>query len=115
MASQADRCRCHLWQAGQSDIESGGGYKGTTLLWWKWLPVADVVAFLIPDGLVDMPGDYARHQSDGSFVPNYKDNLLAIAQGNIWLGSIPMLDGHIWDSFSVSLWQWVLAFSLEFL
>ena len=81
------------------DIESGGGYKGTTLLWWKWLPVADVVAFLIPDGLVDMlPGDYARHQSDGSFVPNYKDNLLAVAQGNIWLGSIPMLDGHIWDS-----------------
>ena len=81
------------------DVESGGGYKGTTLLWWKWLPIADVVAFLIPDSLVDiLPGDYARHQPDGSFVPNYKDKLLAIAQGDIWLGSIPMLDGHIWDS-----------------
>ena len=81
------------------DLASGGGYKGTTLLWWKWLPVADVVAFLIPDGLVDMlPGDYARHQPDGSFMPNYKDNLLAIAQGDVYLGSVPMLDGHIWDS-----------------
>ena len=27
-----------------------------------------------------------------------KDKLLAVAQGDIWLGSIPMLDGHIWDS-----------------
>ena len=81
------------------DLSAGGGYKGTTLLWWKWLPVADVVAFLTPDGLVDMlPGDYARHQPDGSFMPNYKDNLLAFAQGEVYLGSVPMLDGHIWDS-----------------
>lgn len=81
------------------DLAAGGGYKGTTLLWWKWLPVADVVAFIIPDGLVDMlPGDYARHQPDGSFMPNYKDKLLAFAQGEVYLGSVPMLDGHIWDS-----------------
>ena len=81
------------------DLAAGGGYKGTTLLWWKWLPVADVVAFVIPDGLVDMlPGDYARHQTDGSFMPNYKDKLLAFAQGEVYLGSVPMLDGHIWDS-----------------
>ena len=96
------------------DIESGGGYKGTTLLWWKWL--AYCRCLLPSDSRWSgryAPGDYARHQPDGSFVPNYKDKLLAaIAQGDIWMGSIPMLDGHIWDSFSVSLWQWVLAFSL---
>jgi len=81
------------------DLSAGGGYKGTTLLWWKWLAVSDVVAFLIPDGLVDMlPGDYARHQPDGSFMPNYKDKLLAFAKGEVYLGSVPMLDGHIWDS-----------------
>jgi len=81
------------------DLESGGGYKGTTLLWWKWLPIADVVAFLIPDGLVDMlPGSYGTHGDAGEFKPNYKDRLLAFAQGDVNLGSVPMLDGHIWDS-----------------
>ena len=40
------------------DIENGGGYKGSTLLWWKWLPIADMIAFIIPDSLVDvLPGD----------------------------------------------------------
>ena len=32
-------------QLANPDLESGGGYKGTTLLWWKWLPIADVLAF----------------------------------------------------------------------
>ena len=81
------------------DIAGGGGYKGTTLLWWKWLPVANVVGFLIPDGLVDMlPGRYGTHGDDGIFQPNYKDHLLAVAQGDVDLGAVPMLDGHIWDS-----------------
>ena len=81
------------------DIASGGGYKGTTLLWWKWLPIANIADFLIPDGLIDMlPGSYATHGADGSFTPGYKDNLLAFAQGEVNLGYIPMLDGHIWDS-----------------
>ena len=81
------------------DLESGGGYKGTTLLWWKWLPIADVVALLIPDGLVDMlPGSYGTHGDSGQFKPNYKDRLLAVAQGDVNLGFLPMLDGHIWDS-----------------
>lgn len=81
------------------DLESGGGYKGTTLLWWKWLNIADVVGFLIPDGLVDiLPGTYGTHGPDGDFKPHYKDHLLALAQGDVYLGSIPMLDGHIWDS-----------------
>ena len=81
------------------DIDNGGGYKGTTLLWWKWLAVADVVAFLVPDGLIDiMPGEYGALDANGEFVPNYKDTLLAFAQGDISLGHVPMLDGHIWDS-----------------
>ena len=81
------------------DLESGGGYKGTTLLWWKWLNIADVLSFLIPDGLVDiLPGTYGTHGPDGDFKPHYKDHLLALAQGDVYMGSIPMLDGHIWDS-----------------
>ena len=81
------------------DLENGGGYKGTTLLWWKWLSIADVVGFLIPDGIVDLlPGSYGTHGADGAFQPHYKDHLLALAQGDVYLGSVPMLDGHIWDS-----------------
>ncbi len=81
------------------DLASGGGYKGTTLLWWKWLSIADVVDFIIPDGLVDiLPGSYGKHGPDGSFMPTYKDNILAFAQGDVNLGYVPWLDGHIWDS-----------------
>ena len=81
------------------DLENGGGYKGTTLLWWKWLSIADVVGFLLPDGIVDiLPGSYGTHGADGAFQPHYKDHLLALAQGDVYLGSVPMLDGHIWDS-----------------
>jgi taurine transport system permease protein len=81
------------------DLENGGGYKGTTLLWWKWLPISDVVSFVIPDALIDfLPGDYGRLNDDGRFEPNYKDWMLALAQGDVYLGAVPMLDGHIWDS-----------------
>ena len=88
-----------FWTLGNPDLEAGGGYKGTVLLWWKWLPVSSIVDFIIPDGLIDMlPGSYGTHDQDGQFMPNYKDKLLAFAQGEVYLGSIPMLDGHIWDS-----------------
>ena len=81
------------------DLENGGGYKGTTLLWWKWLPLADVVALLIPDGFVDLlPGSYGKLDESGGFQPNYKDWMLSLAQGDVYMGSVPMLDGHIWDS-----------------
>ena len=86
-------------QLANPDVENGGGFKGITLLWWKWLPIADVVSFVVPDGIADIiPGDYAKHASDGTITPGFKDNLLAFARGDIYLGSIPMLDGHIWDS-----------------
>lgn len=81
------------------DVENGGGYKGTTLLWWKWLPVSDVVSFLIPDSLIDLlPGDYGQLNDKGEFEANYKDWVLGLAQGDVYLGAVPMLDGHIWDS-----------------
>lgn len=81
------------------DVENGGGYRGFPLLWWEWVPVADVVAFFVPDWIADAwPGEYARHGSDGTIKPNFKDKLLAVAQGDVNLGYFPMLDGHIWDS-----------------
>jgi taurine transport system permease protein len=81
------------------DVEHGGGFKGIPLLWWRWLPLSDVVAFVIPDWVADiLPGDYARHGTDGTIAPNFKDRVLAVAQGDVDLGSIPFLDGHLWDS-----------------
>jgi taurine transport system permease protein len=81
------------------DVKNGGGYKGNPLFWWKWLPVSDAVAFIIPDWIADiMPGEYARHADDGSITPNFKDKLLSVAQGEVNLGSIPMFAGHLWDS-----------------
>ena len=88
-----------LGRLANPNTDEGGGFKGTTLLWWKWLAIADVVDFFIPDGLVDMlPGSYGTHDAKGAFEPNYKDKLLAFASGEVNLGYVPMLDGHIWDS-----------------
>ncbi|MGB2491925.1 MAG: ABC transporter permease [Candidatus Puniceispirillum sp.] len=99
-------------QLANPNLETGGGYKGSTLLWWKWLSIADVVDFLIPDGLVDaLPGSYGTHGTAGEFKPNYKDKLLAVAQGDVYMGSIPMLDGHIWDS----LFRVIVALTLGIL
>ena len=43
------------------NVDEGGGFKGTPLLWVKWLAVADVVGFFIPDGVVDvLPGGYGK-------------------------------------------------------
>ena len=76
-----------------------GGVKGVRLLWVKWLPISDISSVLIPNGLVDMlPGSYPTHQPDGTFRHNYKSRLLAFANGDVNLGYIPMLDGHVWDS-----------------
>ena len=81
------------------NIEKGGGYKGTTLLWWKWLSISELIAVAIPDHFIDLfPGEYSQHDSQGKFNPKLKDLMLQFAQGDIYLGSIPMLDGHIWDS-----------------
>ena len=81
------------------DIEAGGGYKGIPLFWWKWLPLQDVVGFFVPDSIADIwPGEYAQLGPDGTITPSFKDDLLAFARGEAYLGAIPMLDGHLWDS-----------------
>ena len=81
------------------DLENGGGFKGQKLFWWRWMPIADVVAFVVPDWIADIvPGDYARHANNGTITPKFKDKLLAFAQGNVNLGVVPMFDGHLWDS-----------------
>ena len=36
------------------NLNDGGGYKGTVLLWWKWLELSNIVDFFIPDGLIDL-------------------------------------------------------------
>ena len=86
-------------QLANPDVDNGGGFKGIALFWWKWLPISDIVSFVVPDWIADIwPGEYSRHGSDGTITPNFKDNLLKFVQGDIYLGAIPMFDGHIWDS-----------------
>ena len=88
-----------FWQLANPNVTADGGFKGIPLLWWKWLPISDVVAFMIPDWIADaLPGDYAQHSSDGVVSPNFKDKVLSLSQGDVNLGYIPMLDGHVWDS-----------------
>lgn len=99
-------------QLANPDLENGGGYRGVTLLWWKWLPIAEVVGFLFPDWIADVwPGEYASHGSDGTISPNFKDKLLAFAQGEVSLGYIPWFEGHIWDS----MFRVLMALSLGIL
>ena len=86
-------------QLSNPDIEAGGGFKGIPLFWWKWLPVADVVGFFVPDWIADIwPGEYAQLDADGTINSTFKDDLLAFATGDVNLGHIPMFSGHLWDS-----------------
>lgn len=81
------------------DLENGGGYRGEVLLWWDWRPVGELAGLLVPEFVADLwPGEYASHNADGTITPQFKDKLLAFAQGDANLGHIPVLDGHIWDS-----------------
>jgi taurine transport system permease protein len=75
------------------------GFKDVPLIWMRWVPVADIIAFFIPDWIADvLPGPYPKHADDGSVAPNFKMTVLIIAQGNFASPSIPMLTGHMWDS-----------------
>ena len=88
-----------FWKLANPNTAADGGFKGIPLFWWKWLQVSDVVAFFIPDWVADiLPGEYARHATDGTVTPNFKDKVLSFAQGDVNIGSIPMFDGHVWDS-----------------
>ena len=75
------------------------GFKDVPLIWGRWVPLSDVVDFLIPDFVADiLPGSYPKHQPDGSVKPNFKMSVLNLAQGDFASPSIPMLTGHMWDS-----------------
>ena len=75
------------------------GYKGIPMLWYKEKPVAEMVGFFIPDWVADLvPGDYPRHNRDGSIDENLKTKVLNIATGNFPSVSVPIPMGHIWDS-----------------
>ena len=75
------------------------GFKDVPLIWVRWVPVADIIAFFIPDWIADvLPGSYPKYSDDGSVTPNFKMTVLIIAQGNYASPSIPMLTGHMWDS-----------------
>ena len=88
-----------FWKLASPNTEADGGFKGIPLFWWKWMPVGDVVAMIMPDWIADiLPGEYARHAADGTVTPNFKDKVLALVQGDVNLGAVPMFDGHVWDS-----------------
>jgi len=75
------------------------GYKGVPLLWYKQKPLAEMVGFFIPDWVADLvPGQYPRHQADGSIGENLKSKVLNVATGNFASPSVPIPAGHIWDS-----------------
>lgn len=75
------------------------GYKGIPLLWYEQKPVAEMVGFFIPDWVADLvPGQYPRHNPDGSIDANLKTKVLNVATGNFPSPSVPVPMGHIWDS-----------------
>jgi len=75
------------------------GYKGFPLLWYKMKPISEMVAFLVPDWIADLvPGDYPRHDANGQVASNFKSKVYDFATGNFDSPSIPVPDGHIWDS-----------------
>jgi len=75
------------------------GFKNIPLLSIKQKPLAEMAGFLIPDWIADLvPGEYPRHQADGSIGENLKSKVLNIATGNFSSFSVPVPTGHIWDS-----------------
>ena len=75
------------------------GYKGFPLLWYRWMPIADAIGFILPDAIADLvPGELPRHRSDGAVTDNLKSRVTAIVTGNFDSPSIPAPTGHIWDS-----------------
>jgi taurine transport system permease protein len=75
------------------------GYKGFPLLWYKWKPVSEMIAFLVPDIIADLiPGDYPRHNENGQVPSNFKSKVYNFVTGNYNSFSLPVPAGHIWDS-----------------
>ncbi|MFT5657026.1 MAG: taurine transport system permease protein [Gammaproteobacteria bacterium] len=75
------------------------GYKGIPLLWYKMKPVAEMIAFVVPDWIADLiPGEYPRHDNAGKVLSNFKGSVYSLATGDYESFGIPVPTGHIWDS-----------------
>ncbi|MDE0715123.1 MAG: ABC transporter permease [Gammaproteobacteria bacterium] len=75
------------------------GYKGFPLLWFKMKPVSEMVGFLMPDWIASLvPGGHPRHNEDGVVRSNLKSKVYSVVTGNFSSFSVPIPDGHIWDS-----------------
>ena len=75
------------------------GYKGFPLLWFKMKPVSEMVGFLSPDWIADLvPGEHPRHDESGQVQSNLKSKVYSVVTGNFNSFSVPVPDGHIWDS-----------------
>ena len=75
------------------------GYKGFPLLWFKMKPVSEMVGFLSPDWIADLvPGEHPRHDESGQVQSNLKSKVYSVVTGNFSSFSVPVPDGHIWDS-----------------
>lgn len=75
------------------------GYKGVPLLWYRMKPVAEMIAFVVPDWLPDLiPGEYPRHDDTGKVLSNFKGSLFNLATGSYDSFGVPVPMGHVWDS-----------------
>ena len=76
------------------------GFKNVPLIWYEMIGFNRIIDFIIPDWFADiLPGEYPVHASDGSIEPNFKSLVLSVAVGDFNSFSIPVPNGHIWDSF----------------
>lgn len=75
------------------------GYKGIPLLWYEMKPVSEMIAFFVPDFIADLvPGEYPRHDNEGTVLSNFKSSVYNFATGNYSSFSLPVPMGHVWDS-----------------
>ena len=76
------------------------GYKNIPLLWIEMVDVSSMIGFILPDWIADvLPGEYPVHTKDGIVKENFKSKVLKLVTGDFKLFKVPVLYGHIWDSF----------------
>ena len=75
------------------------GYKGIPLLWYEMKPVSEMIGFFVPDWIANfVPGEYPRHDNEGTVLSNFKGSVYNFATGNYPSFSLPIPMGHVWDS-----------------
>ena len=90
-------------------FDPANGFKNIAMITVVWKPVGELVAVVVPDQIADWwPGEYPRHNADGTFDHNMKSRLLDFATGNYQSFAIPVLTGHVWDS----MWRVIVALAL---